>query len=123
MLLRENVGRRLHQCVSDDGGRAWSQPEATAIDGYPPHLLMLPDGRLLCTYGYRAPEYSIRGVVSEDGGRSWRTGRPLRIRGGLPSKDLGYPASLRCSDGRIFTVYYAQDETGITGIEATWWRL
>jgi hypothetical protein len=123
MLLRENVSRRLHQCHSDDGGRSWSRPEATPIDGYPPHLLTLADGRLLCTYGYRAPEFSIRAVLSEDGGATWQTERPVRIRGGLPNKDLGYPASLQCSDGRLFTVYYAQDDTGVTTIQGTWWRL
>jgi hypothetical protein len=122
MLLRENVTRWLHQCVSDDGGLTWSAVERTAIDGYPPHLLALPDHRLLCTYGHRAPEYSIRAVVSEDDGQSWQTQRPLRVRGALPNKDLGYPSSLLCNDGRIFTVYYAQDTDGVTAIQGTWWR-
>jgi hypothetical protein len=123
MLLRENVSRRLHQCYSDDGGHSWSRPEATAIDGYPPHLLALPDVRLLCTYGYRAPPFAIRAVLSEDQGRTWQNKSAIDIRSGLPNKDLGYPSSLRCSDGRIFTVYYAQDDTGVTAIQATWWRL
>jgi hypothetical protein len=123
MLLRENATRWLHRCVSDDGGKTWSAPEMTAIDGYPPHLLALPDGRLLCTYGYRAPEHSIRAVLSEDDGRRWQAEHPLRIRGALPNKDLGYPCSLLCSDGRVFTAYYAQDPDGVTAIQGTWWHL
>jgi hypothetical protein len=119
MLLRENRSRHLHQVISDDGGRSWSRPEATLIDGYPPHLLDLGDGRILCTYGYRRPDYGIRAVISADGGMHWDVGQTLRIRGGLPSRDLGYPCTLRWSDGRFITVYYGQGADGITSIQST----
>ena len=119
ILLRENRSRRLHQVVSDDGGRSWSHPEPTPIDGYPPHLLLLADGRILCTYGYRRPDYGIRAVMSADGGMSWDVGQTLRIRGGLPNRDLGYPCTLTCSDGRFVTIYYGQGADGITSIQST----
>ena len=123
LLMRDNGTRHLHQCVSDDEGRSWSAPQRLAIEGYPPHLLLLPDGRVLCTYGWRQPDYGIRAVLSSDGGGTWDTERTIRIRGDLPNKDLGYPCTIRDRDGSLFTVYYGQDGDGVTCIMATRWRL
>jgi BNR repeat-like domain len=123
MLMRDNGTRHLHQCISDDEGRSWSAPLQLPIEGYPPHLLLLPDGRVLCTYGWRQPDYGIRAVLSADGGESWDTDRTIRIRGGLPNKDLGYPCTIPEGDGSLFTVYYGQDADGVTCIMATRWRL
>ena len=123
MLMRDNGTRHLHQCVSDDDGHSWSAPLRLPIEGYPPHLLLLPDGRVLCTYGWRQPDYGIRAVLSRDGGQEWDTDRTIRIRGGLPNKDLGYPCTILASDGSLFTVYYGQDDDGVTCIWGTRWRL
>ncbi len=123
MLMRDNGTRHLHQCVSDDDGRSWSVPLRLPIEGYPPHLLSLPDGRVLCTYGWRQPDYGIRAVLSADGGESWDTERTIRIRAGLPNKDLGYPCTILAGDGSLFTVYYGQDDDGVTCIWGTRWRL
>jgi hypothetical protein len=123
MLLRDNGTRHLHRVVSEDEGRSWSEPTALPIEGYPPHLLALPDGRILCTYGWRQPDFGIRAVISTDGGESWDVERTIRIRGGLPNKDLGYPATVLEDDGSLFTVYYGQDGQGITSILATRWRV
>jgi hypothetical protein len=122
-LMRDNGTRHLHQCVSDDEGRSWSAPRGLPIGGYPPHLLLLPDGRVLCTYGWRQPDFGIRAVLSADGGETWDTDRTIRIRGDLPNKDLGYPCTLLDADGSLFTVYYGQDGDGVTCIMATRWRL
>jgi len=123
MHLRDNGTRRLHQCVSDDDGNGWSEPRALPIEGYPPHLLLLPDGRILCTVGWRQPDFGIRAVLSSDGGESWDVDGTIRIRGGLPNKDLGYSCTLLDSDGALFTVYYGQDADGVTCIWGTRWRL
>jgi BNR repeat-like domain len=123
MLLRENVTRHLHRCVSDDAGGTWSAPRQLPIEGYPPHLLQLPDGRVLCTIGWRYPDFGIRAVLSADDGETWDVDRTIRIRGGLPNKDLGYPCTLLDADGSLFTVYYGQDDDGVTCIMATRWHL
>lgn len=122
LLFRDDHTGFLHSVRSHDAGETWSTPERTPIDSYPPHLLKLDDGRLLCTCGHRKPDFSIRGVISGDGGRSWTVRDTIVIRGGLPNKDLGYPSSVVLGD-EIFTTYYCQDARGITGIEATRWRL
>lgn len=123
MLMRDNGTRHLHQCASDDEGRSWSTPLRLEIEGYPPHLLLLPDGRVLCTYGWRQPDYGIRAALSADGGETWDTERTIRIRGGLPNKDLGYPCTILDRDGSLFTVYYGQGGDGVTSIWGTRWRL
>jgi len=122
-LMRDDAARVMHSCRSSDGGRTWSAPVSTGIDGYPPHLLVLSDHRILCTYDRRQPDFSIRAVLSEDGGMSWLAADPVCIRGELPNRDLGYPATIELRDRSLFTVYYCQDRDGVTGIEFTRWQL
>ena len=83
----------------------------------------LPDGSILCTYGWRQPDFGIRAVISKDGGESWDIERTIRIRGGLPNRDLGYPCTVMATDGSLFTIYYGQEADGVTCIMATRWRL
>ena len=99
----EPAGVPLDARGSDDGGRTWSQPLRTEIWGYPPHLLRLRDGRVLCTYGHRRDPLGVQAVISADGGRSWdvphravlRDDGETRRRGDRESRDLGYPVSVR----------------------------
>jgi hypothetical protein len=133
----------LWQQWSDDGGQQWSEPVETPVWGYPAHLLLLGDGRILCTYGYRFKPAGIRAVVSAYGGRAWDVAneRILRDDGGTPAQgwgpeqlekfkvrgvagaDLGYPFSVELTDGVILTVYYFTGSDGITHVAATKWRL
>jgi sialidase-1 len=122
MLMRDNVTRRLHRVVSLDEGRTWSEPQPLSIEGYPPHLLELSGGRILCTYGRRQPSFGIRAALSEDEGMTWNIDDEICIRDGLPNANLGYPITLAASDGSITTFYYAEDE-GVTSIQAIRWRL
>ncbi len=119
MLLRENNSHHLHSVRSMDGGCTWSEPEQTDILGYPAHLLRLPDGRVLCTYGYRFPPFGIRAVISTDQGRTWDIKNPLVLRDDFANKDLGYPSTIMARDGGLFTIYYGQDADGVTAIWGT----
>lgn len=116
MMLRENESHYLHQISSDDGGHSWSKPKRLPIWGYPAHLLDLRDGRLLCVFGYRAKPYGIRAVISYDLAKSWDIENTLILRDDLPNRDLGYPCSILVDKGEVFTVYYGQDNWGVTGI-------
>jgi hypothetical protein len=122
-ILRDNQTRYLHQVESADKGLTWTMPRRLEIGGYPAHLLALDDGRLLLTYGWRQPDFGVRAVISPDEGGSWQTAETIRVRGGLPNKNLGYPATIAAGENRYFTVYYGEDETGCTCIMATHWCL
>ena len=113
-MIRYDIGpdHYLWQMESEDGGHSWSSPRVTEIWGLPPHLLVLRDGRLLCTYGHRRVPYGQRACLSRDGGRTWDYEGEIIIRGDAPSDDLGYPASIEMDDGSILTVYYQQEHAG-----------
>jgi hypothetical protein len=103
--------------------------------GYPPHLLKLRDGRVLCSFGYRRDPMGVRAVLSNDGGKTWDINNIIVLRndGGIPSEfrrdaesggaDLGYPISTQLSDGSILTVYYITLADGVTHSAATRWRV
>lgn len=123
-MFRDDTSRVMHQCHSDDDGHTWSEARPSGIDGYPPHLLALGDGRLLCTYASRLPELSIRAVLSEDRGKSWQRTEVIRIRGNLTNRDLGYPATVPLPESSaLLTAHYCQDSEGVTGIEAVAWKV
>lgn len=117
MLLRESVTGRLHRTRSADGGRTWETPADTGITGCPPHLLVLPDGRVLCTYGYRSFPFQIRAAVSADGGMTWAR-EHLVIATDLGSQDIGYPSTVAVDDG-FLCVYYGQLFDGTPAILST----
>ena len=125
MLLRDNGTRRLHRVVSDDEGASWSPPASHCRSrAIRPHLLGLPDGRLLCTYGWRQPDFGIRAVLSarrrrELGHRARRSASAAAC----PTRIWAIPARVLDGDGSLFTVYYGQDGDGVTCIQATRWRL
>jgi hypothetical protein len=129
-LLRRSPPGYLLQSWSDDAGRTWSAPLRTEIWGYPPHLLRLADGRLLCTYGHRRPPPGVQAVLSADGGATWdvehravlRADGETRRAGGRDVQDSGYPVSVQLADGTIFTVYYLT-LAGVTHVAATRWEL
>jgi Neuraminidase (sialidase) len=114
MLMRtEAPDGHLWQSVSEDEGATWKTAWRTPIyaGGSPPSLLRLDDGRLLCTYGYRAGRFrafsesnGIRATVSRDGGETWEA--PRVLRDDLPNPDIGYPSSVELTDGRILSVYW-----------------
>lgn len=123
MILRDNMTRRLHQSVSLDAGKSWSMPHAIRVEGYPGHLLVLDDSRILLTYGWRQPDFSIRAVLSSDEGETWDVDHAIHIRRGMQSKNLGYPATIAVKSGGFFTLYYGEDVDGVTAIMGSYWRL
>jgi hypothetical protein len=113
----------MYQLRSLDDGLTWSTPEPTGIDGYPAHLLQLPSGEILCTYGYRNDPYGIRIVTSNDLGHRWNNTEFLTVVDGLPNRNLGYPVTLMRKDGKFNTIYYSQNLDGTTSINSAIFQL
>jgi len=98
----------LWATYSDDNGKTWVDPYQTPLWGFPPHLLQLSDGRILCTYGYRRPPFGQRACISNDG-ITWKKENEIILRDDAFNKDLGYPVSVELEPGKILSVYYQPD--------------
>ena len=119
---------------SDDGGKTWSEVRRTGIWGYPPHLLLLSSGAVLCSYGYRRAPFGVRACLSRrprrelgDRGRDRAARRRSHNRGdrgreGHPRRP-GYPRTVELPDGSLFTVYYMTLGDSVTHVAATRWTL
>ena len=115
----------MRSTFSTDGGKTWSPMAKTPLLGLPPHLLALPDGRLVCVYGRRLaePGYGEFACVSCDGDKTWDVANEIKLLG-AQNGDLGYPASTLLADGWILTVFYQQPRPGEkTCLMAAKWRL
>lgn len=110
---------------SEDEGTSWtylSRPvENAGNGGNPPAMLLLEDGRVCITYGYRDAPFGIRAVLSDDGGTTWSEDIVLRDDGG--NHDVGYTRSVQRADGQVVTVYYYDDHPDSERyIAATIWK-
>ncbi len=108
VALRYPADGFMRLCFSKDGGLTWSEPLKTPVKGYPQHLLVLRDGRLLATYGFRYYPEGVRACLSADGGRSWDMEHEMIVQNNSTGGDIGYPVSIELEDGKIMTVYYNQ---------------
>ncbi len=115
---------QLRQAESSDGGKTWTRTVKTPIQGYPPHLIKLRNGKLLTVYGRRfGPAFGEYACLSDDQGRTWDVANEIKLAGHF-DYDLGYPASAEMPDGSILTVYYQAEKQGEqTCLMATKWRV
>jgi len=104
--IRVDCDGHMRISFSKDDGRTWTKPEKTPLRGFPHHLLVLKDGRLLATYGYRYHPMGVRACISTDGGKTWDIEREMVIQNNGLNGDLGYPVSIELDDGEVLTVYY-----------------
>lgn len=115
----------LRMTRSTDGGKTWSPMVKTPMLGLPPHLLSLPDGKLVAVYGRRFadPGFGEFACISDDNGNTWDAANEIMLMPGL-NCDLGYPSSVLLPNGDIVTVYYQNRgrELG-TCLMATKWRV
>ncbi len=110
--IRQHEGSRrwIDAWVSRDNGQHWqllSRPAPDTGEGNPAAMIVLKDGRVCVTYGYRAKPYGMRARLSSDQGKTWGPELILRDDGG--GRDLGYPRTVQRSDGKIVTIYYFHD--------------
>ena len=122
--LPESAGKGIVQAESADGGATWTKMTPTAITGFPPHLLVLRDGRLLTVYAKRSEgrcgEYAC---LSSDGGGTWDTEHEIPLSP-FVNGDLGYPSSVQLADDTVLTVYYQPCAEGeLPCLQSTRWRL
>lgn len=116
--------RYMLRSESHDGGKTWTPADYTNIDGFPPHVIRLSDGRLLCSYASRTiGRCGIYAVLSCDDGKTWDTEHELCLMRS-ENRDMGYPSTAQNADGTLLTVYYAYPEKGKpAALMGTKWRI
>ncbi len=110
---------RLVVSHSEDGLK-WSTPVLHQLYGQPFHPLLLFDGRLLLTYGYRQEPYGIRGRLMDNPMQNPDKAEEFIIRDDGLCPDLGYPWSVQLENGQVLTVYYMVDDKGVRHISGSW---
>lgn len=103
----------MYQSNSEDNGRTWQEAKELPIWGFPPHLIRLKSGAILCSYSHRKEPWSIRAVISYDDGRTWDTDNIITLCQWDDKPDMGYPVSLEVEPGQILTVFYCSREDSI----------
>ena len=120
---RSDGPRESIQTESTDGGRTWTEPRPVGLDGFPPHLLRLSDGKLLSTYAKRTGELGEYACLSDNQGRTWDVANEIKLAGHW-SADIGYPSSVQLPDGTILTAYYQSEREGeLPCLMGTLWRV
>jgi hypothetical protein len=114
--------------TSDDNGKSWSFSsrvnDTGLMNGNPPALVKMRDGRLCCVYGHRS-ERSMLARLSKDDGATW--GPEVVLRDGyrvdsFGNQDLGYPQLVQRPDGKLVAIYYwSSEEQPNLHIAATIW--
>lgn len=124
-MMRSTAQDYLWQAESRDGGLTWSKAKKTAIWGFPPDMLRLSDGRLLCAYGYRRNPMGVRAALSRDNGKTWDVQHELIVRsdGFGSAGDLGYPLIHELPDHSIFMIYYHTTDGFTTHIATSHFQL
>jgi len=97
--------RRLYQSFSDDDGQTWTDPQETPMWGYPPNMLQLRSGALLCCYTHRRPPYGIRACLSQDEGKTWDIANEIIVRDDSAHGSISYPTAVQLDDDSIFVAY------------------
>lgn len=90
---------------SSDNGIEWEGPRDflnySEVHG---HLLVLQDGRLLCSYSSYHLPYGVFAVLSEDNGKTWDFTHPIMLAVSMNCY-TGWPTSIQLPDGGILTAY------------------
>ncbi|WP_240516499.1 sialidase family protein [Brachyspira sp. G79] len=99
---------------SKDEGKTFSNPISTNIKGYPLNPLILSNGKLLLTYGYRLKLYGIRAILLDNTDdiddiiekiNYKALNEEIIIDSSMKSTDCGYPWCVE-DNGIISCVYY-----------------
>lgn len=111
-------GGASHATDSYDGGRTWTMPVITTMKGQAHHILELPGGRLLATYGDRSGTFdSVEPTVGRlrmPGGTWEDFDSVLLFRAGR-TVDQSDPSTAVLRGGHLFTVSYDSARGSIIG--------
>ena len=136
----------VHRCHSEDGGRTWSDPLPTGLEGQVTAPAVLPGGPVLAASNRRAAPEGILIHVSHDGGDTWDADAAVRMWDAAAQRTVaapegassarhgagiwatlggftfGTPDLTLLDDGTLLLIHYAT-AGGVTHIRAVRFRL
>jgi photosystem II stability/assembly factor-like uncharacterized protein len=80
-----------------DDGKTWTAPVSSGFKGVAPHLRLMSDGLLACTYGRPGP---VTIMFSSDEGKTWTNVTP--ISHGMSTQ---YTDLIEVEPGKLLVVY------------------
>ena len=95
-IFRTGNGDYMGGTWSSDDGKTWSPPISTGFKGVAPHLRLMSNGLLVCTFG--RPGVTV--MFSPDEGKSWAAVTPI-----FKGKSTGYTDVIEVGPGKLFVVY------------------
>ncbi len=106
---RTYTDQTVHLYVSHDAGDTWKlSGPVTGSYEHNAHILTLPGGSLLMTYGVRHPgALGLACRISTDKGLTWKRPHHMLTLSEIDNYDAGYPSSLLLPDNKVLTAYYA----------------
>ena len=123
--MKTDKDLQIHRSISEDGGKTWSKPVPTGIEGQVSQPVHLGAGRILLLYNLRYAERpGIMAVLSEDEGRTWDLAHQITVwdaagqtNVGTATRDravadmstfaFGYPGGILTNDGTVLMSYWA----------------
>ena len=96
---------RLYTVLSHDLGKTWEEPVLLDLSGAPGHLCQHSSGAVILTYSCRQDPGGEYVRISHDFGKTWS--KDQLISPEMTTWDHGYPSTVECENGDLFTVYYA----------------
>ncbi|MGA2726657.1 MAG: sialidase family protein, partial [Terracidiphilus sp.] len=96
-LFRTGGGDYMGEAWSMDDGKTWTAPVSSGFKGVAPHLRLMSDGLLACTYGRPGP---VTIMFSSDEGKTWTNVTP--ISHGMSTQ---YTDLIEVEPGKLLVVY------------------
>jgi BNR repeat-like domain len=96
-IFRTGNGEYLGEAWSLDDGRTWTPPASTGFKGVAPHLRLMSNGLLVCTFGRPGP---VTIMFSADEGKKWAGVTPI-----FKKMSTRYSDVIEVEVGKLLVVY------------------
>lgn len=96
-LFRTGGDGYMGEAWSVDDGKTWSAPVSSGFKGVAPHLRLMSDGLLACTYGRPGP---VTIMFSSDEGKTWTKTTPI-----FDGVSTHYTDLIEVEPGKLLVVY------------------
>ena len=96
-LFRTGGNDYMGEAWSVDDGKTWTAPVSSGFKGVAPHLRLLSDGLLACTYGRPGP---VTIMFSFDEGKKWTNVTPI-----FDGMSTDYTDLIEVEPGKLLVVY------------------